>query len=333
MKHSAYIFVISAVAAALLLPGCAKTVVETDNQSAQRYFLSYIKVHYGDQYVMSDYGTCVVKNEEGDGECVDGYDIVFGKYTKYDFDGTITATTYEEKAKQIGTYRKSNFYGSFPLMKSDMYAGIEESMSGMKVGGKRTVLIPKWLMTYNRYATLQEYFDHTSDVDHCIFEIEVTGCTEDITQWELDTLGKYIRAQNFEKVDTVAEGFYLARYETAQDTTVWAADTTFNVNYTGRLLSGAVFDTSIKDTAKVHNLYSPSATYSPKAVVWKTNREEITFDGSTNIITGFNIALSKMRRGETVIAMFTSDFGYKASGSGEAIPPYSPLVFKIEMVK
>lgn len=338
MKHTAYI--LSILAAAAVSAACAKVVLETSNESAKRFYDSYVEVHYGDGLTpVGNCGAYILEDSVGSGECVDGFDVIFAHYTKYDLDGNITSTTVADTAKKIRSWSESAFYGPRVMIKKDMYAGIEHAFSGMKVGGKRRVIIPKWLMTYNRYETYEEYFKKTNEEEHCIIDVTVTGVAEDIDKWELDSLknclDRFIAERNIpeESIDTIDAGLYLIRLkETEKDTTVWAADTTFKVNYTGRLLNGQVFDTTVKDTAKVYHLYNESKSYSPSTVSWKTEASEITLGGSSTIV-GFNQALSCIRRGETVVAMFVSGFGYGASGSGSSIPAYSPLSFEIEMVK
>ena len=54
--------------------------------------------------------------------------------------------------------------------------------------------------------------------------------------------------------------------------------------------------------------------------------------GSGSVITGFGLTLWQMRESEKGIGVFTSDYGYGYSGSGDNIPGYAPLVFEIEIV-
>ena len=53
----------------------------------------------------------------------------------------------------------------------------------------------------------------------------------------------------------------------------------------------------------------------------------------SNLIPGWNIAISYMHEGEEAIAIIPSNLAYGKKGISEIIPPYSTLVFDITMVK
>ncbi len=80
------------------------------------------------------------------------------------------------------------------------------------------------------------------------------------------------------------------------------------VHYTGRLLDGTVFDSSVeRDEPFVFTL------------------------GAHQVISGWEIALSKMSVGEKATVLLPSGFAYGERGN-YAIPPFSPLVFDIELL-
>ncbi|MGN1212205.1 MAG: FKBP-type peptidyl-prolyl cis-trans isomerase, partial [Candidatus Cryptobacteroides sp.] len=117
----------------------------------------------------------------------------------------------------------------------------------------------------------------------------------------------------------------------------FASDTTITINYTGRLLNGHVFDTTIKDTAKVHGIYSSSNTYGTATVSWATSADELQLttagsSSSSSVISGFSKTLWEMKNGEKGVGMFYSSLGYGSSGSGSSIPAYAPLIFEIEII-
>ena len=114
-----------------------------------------------------------------------------------------------------------------------------------------------------------------------------------------------------------------------------SADTTIYINYTGRLLNGRVFDTTVADTAKMYGIYSSSKTYSPISVQY--NHDDYTgitiTSNKTSVIDGFSYMLWRMGPFEEGTGIFLSKLGYASSGSGSAIPAYSPLRFDIEVVE
>ena len=134
--------------------------------------------------------------------------------------------------------------------------------------------------------------------------------------------------------DTVEgyKGMYYRRLADPVDTTAFPSDTTIYINYTGRLLNGQVFDTTVEKVAKDNGIYSSTKGYSPVKVKWAEEATSIELSGSS-VITGFALTLWEMRPMEKGIGMVTSALGYGVSGSGSKIPTYSPLIFEIEIVE
>jgi FKBP-type peptidyl-prolyl cis-trans isomerase FkpA len=94
------------------------------------------------------------------------------------------------------------------------------------------------------------------------------------------------------------------------------------VNYTGKLLNGKVFDSSIEANAKAAGLDQPGRPYEPISVVI----------GEGRVISGWEEGLLLMNEGSKATFVIPSGLGYGERGSG-AIPPNSTLLFDIEMVK
>ena len=130
-------------------------------------------------------------------------------------------------------------------------------------------------------------------------------------------------------------GFYYIQTQAPSDTTTIDRDATVYINYTGMLLNGDVFDTSISEVAKDAGIYSSSKSYTPMTVTLNEDYEEITTttsSGSTgSLVKGFSYCVSLMKTGEKGTCIFYSDLGYEASAQ-DKIPAYSPLRFDIEMI-
>jgi FKBP-type peptidyl-prolyl cis-trans isomerase FklB len=211
----------------------------------------------------------------------------------------------------------------------------------MKVGGRKKVIIPSWLMTYNTYATAEEYIENSSSGTHSIYDIRITDVALDISQHEIRQMTQYfadngdIFGRDFTSADSLAGhyGCYYKQLIAPVDTSSFPNDTTIYINYTGRLLNGQVFDTTIEKVAKDNNIYSATRTYEPTTVRWAEKYEDLTL-GSDNssVISGFALTLWQMRAMEKGIGVFYSPLGYSYNGSGSSIPPYSPLIFEIEVV-
>lgn len=342
MKKTLILF----LAAAAVLTGCTKTAKSGPNDAAKRYFDSWIHINHPDAR-RTPLGVYVLDGKTGTGELCgdcDNYPFVRLEYTVRNLDGTITETTRETVAKQLGTYDPTYYYGPDVTYRGNnsLYVGVEEVLDTMRVGGSTTIVIPGWLVTNKQFATEDEYLANVTG-DSQIYEFTVTECIKDIKKWETDSIARYLAA-NFPEVnpaDTVSSGdddfkkygFYFIRTGEPTSEKKMPSDTTFHINYTGRLLNGRVFDTTIKDTAKVYGLYTAGKKYEPVLINMAEEYTGVTMSSDeTKVIDGFAYALYQMHPYEKCTCIFYSGIGYGYSGSGNAIPAYSPLRFDLEIV-
>lgn len=331
----------AAVMLAVIAAACAKEASVAKNEDNKLYLDAWMSAHHPNVQP-TGLGIYITDDQSGTGAEVTDDDLyLFLRYTATDLDGTIGSTTEEKVAQQIGTYSKGTYYGPSVIINNKYMtqAGILEMIKGMKVGGTRTAVIPGWLnvtlSTKEDYTTGEEYYENMSG-SNAIYTITLTDKCTDITKWEVDSLERYT-ARMMGDVDSTFYGYYYQQLKAPTDTTTLPRDTTFYINYTGRLLSGQVFDTTVEDTAKFYGIYSSSKTYAPMAVKLNETYTEITLgessssDGSTTI-NGFAYCLSKLKSYEKGVCAFYSGLGYGYSGSGSAIPAYAPLTFEIEIV-
>lgn len=323
-------------AAAALLAGCAKEKKAVPNEDELMYFRSWIQVNHPEAENRN--GIYIIEDEPGDGIAVKDMDYLFVTYTYTDLKGNVQATSDIDVAKQIGTYVKADWYGPVVWYTADnsLSAGMELTVSDMKVGGKRKVVIPGWMLTYSRYDTEQDYINNVTGNDNLIYTVQIHDAVEDITEWENEQMRAYSN-KYLGGIDTLSTGFYYKELRPAITEDEFANDTTITINYTGRLLNGQVFDTTIQDTAKVHNIYSSSNTYGTASVTWADSADGLTLttagsSSGSSVISGFSKTLWQMKDGAKGLGMFYSDLGYSSSGSGTKIPAYAPLIFEIEIV-
>jgi len=82
-----------------------------------------------------------------------------------------------------------------------------------------------------------------------------------------------------------------------------------SVHYTGKLIDGTVFDSSVE------------------------RGEPIEFTvGTGQMIDGWEEAVLLMRGGDKATILIPSKLAYGSSGAGYIIPPYAPLIFEMEIV-
>lgn len=329
-------------AAAIAISGCATSVEEAPNEAEKRYFDAWMHLNYPTAKP-TGLGIYILEDTPGTGKEVkeDGY--AFADYVISDLEGNISSYTQKSIAKQLGKYDTTSYYGPKvqTTIEGAIPAGLAEGVVGMKVGGRRKFIIPGWLMSYKKYETEEEYLAISSSYDNTIYDMTITDFTEDITKWQTGKIGEYF-AENTSIFggmtvrDTVKghSGMYYKQLTAPTDTTSFPSDTTIYINYTGMLLNGLVFDTTIEKVAKDNGLYTPGKSYKPMQVNWGSSYSEITMGSSeSSIINGFALTLWQMRAMESGIGVFISDYGYSTNGSGSSIPGYSPLIFKIEIVE
>lgn len=97
---------------------------------------------------------------------------------------------------------------------------------------------------------------------------------------------------------------------------------TVKVHYTGRLLDGTVFDTSLPDVARRHNLYDPKRNYQP-----------LQFQlGVPGIIEGWQEGIALLHKGARARLLVPSGLAYGTQAVGDKIPANAVLLFEVELV-
>ncbi|MCQ2277846.1 MAG: FKBP-type peptidyl-prolyl cis-trans isomerase [Bacteroidales bacterium] len=137
---------------------------------------------------------------------------------------------------------------------------------------------------------------------------------------EPDSIAKFI-AENKITVKPNAEGLYVIVKKKGNGPRVEAGKTV-QVNYTGRLLDGTMFDSSVEADAKEGGIYNSQRQYVPMSY-------KVGVDG---LIRGWDEGVMGQPEGTKLTLVFPSALGYAERGAGELIPPFSPLTFDIEIL-
>ena len=332
--------ILAGLTAALLCGSCAKSTPSGLNDSAKRYFDAWISVHYPNVEKTFP-GIYIIQDTPGNMGYLPGVadcPYIYIDYEIKDLNGNITSTTNPETAKQLGSYSDSFYYGPEVVSRnySSVNAGLEAMLSTMKVGGERTAVIPGWLTCSSRYDKEEDYLKKESG-ENVIYNIKLRDGITDIAKWQIDSIERYMTRLHM-PADSLVYGFYYIQTQAPEDTTTLGTGVELNINYTGSLLNGKVFDTTDKKIAKDHGIYSASKSYEPMVINISENNDNGYNDvsmtsGSSNsdVIEGFARALGKMKKGEKGIAIFYSNMGYKDQASSN-IPAFSPLRFDLEMI-
>ena len=151
---------------------------------------------------------------------------------------------------------------------------------------------------------------------------ERNAALQKIKEDEAAAGAKYI-ADNKLVVKTTPSGLKYVITKVSLKPKPLAGDTVF-VNYTGKLLNGQVFDTSIAAVAQQAGLNEPGRTFEP-----------ISFPvGQEKVIPGWDEGLLLLNEGSKATFIIPSSLAYGEQGSsdGNTIPPFSTLVFNVELV-
>ena len=251
-------------AAVLCLSGCATDTAVNYGEIAKNSFDVWVEKNKQDGWEQTALGSWVVEWDKGDVEAspvmtYEEYPYVRLDFTISDLNGTVGSTSDENLAKQLGTYDKRTYYGPDMTARepSVMYAGVEEVLNQMGVGGHCKVIIPGWLLTGSRYDSREGYIDAMTELKSAkIYEFTVRELVEDTALWQMERL-KEKMGDDWERADSLAEGVYYVQDQPSdKPDTTFASGNSVYINYICRRIDGTGVDTNIADSAKVFGCYS-----------------------------------------------------------------------------
>lgn len=320
-----------------IVVSCAKEQNTSVNDSTKRGMEAWITINYPDA-PQTPLGSYILEDIPGSGALIGdskNAPYLYGSYTQRGLDGTISYTADRDLAKQLGTFDTTAYYGNSIWARIDttQTVGVDEVLSTMRVGGTRTVAIPSWLLTYTRYKDPSDYINHKSKYSNSIFTIHIDEIVPDVTKWEIDSIERYVH-RHYPGVDSTEYGYYYIQTKAPDNDSTFVNEEKVYLNYIGRRLDGQVFDCTIRDTARKYNTFVSSRTYEPTYMNWNTESFSKLTMGSnkTATIPGFSKAVFGMHAGEKGVVIMGSGYGYGATGSGNMIPEYSPIMFELEML-
>ena len=226
----------------------------------------------------------------------------------------------------------------FPLGKSTFKGSFEDALSSMSLGDSASFMISAdsvYTKTF-KAKELPPYIEKGSMLN---FEVKLEKITakadadkernqkmeEQKAMLELrkneepKAFANYLETNKINAKPTASGLFYIESTKGKGPKPVKGSKV--KVNYTGRLLDGSVFDTSNEAVAKQAGVFDERRPYEP-----------IEFAlGQGQVIPGWDEGISLMSAGSKGKLIIPSIIGYGEQGAGP-IPPYSPLVFDVELV-
>ena len=131
---------------------------------------------------------------------------------------------------------------------------------------------------------------------------------------------KKVMAEN-ENVQVFESGLMIVTLEEGTGSKP-ASGQSVSLNYQGRFEDGKLFDTNIEEVAKKEGVYDPNRPY-----------QTFTFPlGAGRVIKGWDEGIAQLKVGEKAKLFIPFSLAYGAQGYPGAIPPYSNLVFEVELI-
>ena len=236
-----------------------------------------------------------IKGAKAQGENVDS--ALFFKGFEEGFNSDTTKLWYYVGQMQ-GVQAAMRFKDDSVLKKAIFMAGFKKALSADSAS--------RVTLADSLGAIAQKYYDIKAEADRKKYEAEMEKQMEE-QYGENKTKGAAFMAEYKKEagVKTTASGLAYQVLKEGNGNAPAATDMV-QVNYVGKLIDGTVFDES------------------------KGKPAEFRVDG---VIKGWTEILQLMKPGGKVKVVIPSDLAYGARYAGEKIPPFSTLVFEIELVK
>jgi FKBP-type peptidyl-prolyl cis-trans isomerase FkpA len=225
------------------------------------------------------------------------------------------------------------------LLKPSFKGSLEDALASMSLGDSASFLVSadSFFLVTNKEQTLPKFIEKGSMLT---FEIALQKITskaevekeqqkmmdEQKVMMELrkneepKTLAKYLEDNKIKTKPTESGLYYIEKTKGKGPKPV--AGSVVKVNYTGHLLDGTIFDTSDEAAAKQAGVYDERRPYGP-----------IEFPiGQGQVVQGWEEALLMMSAGTKVQLIVPSSLGYGERGRRPSIPPFTPMVFDMELV-
>jgi FKBP-type peptidyl-prolyl cis-trans isomerase len=256
-------------------------------------------------------------------------------------------TTDSLKARQLGTFAATVHYAPiFSYYHKDyMQKALHAALGEMSVGDSCSVLSASW---HAFGSTGTTGVAANTPVIFTVTLSEIVACADSAAARERRMVEKHVaeynsNSSNAEKfvpavdsMGTVLEGIYVCYIDTVQrnDTTLRAKNgDVLNLKYTGYYLrDGFLLDSNIGKDVYGAGWSVDTTTSTSTYQTYYSHTFSRALLSSTSI-KAFDAALLNVAEGSTVEVVFTSDYGYGATGTttnaSRPIYPYTPLRFRI----
>ncbi|MDR1974347.1 MAG: FKBP-type peptidyl-prolyl cis-trans isomerase [Bacteroidales bacterium] len=172
--------------------------------------------------------------------------------------------------------------------------------------------------TKEKYATYGIKVTRLFSESELAIEMELEA--ERMKPVEDSLINNYLKEHKLNAKQTES-GLYLVSVRSGSGAT-HAVGETVSINYIGKFLNGQIFDGNWESELKKEGINTEGRRFNPLSVTV----------GSGQVIPGFEEAIMMMKKGGRATVILPSSLAYGAQGN-QVIPPYTPLVFEIEILK
>ncbi|RYU95963.1 FKBP-type peptidyl-prolyl cis-trans isomerase [Emticicia agri] len=246
----------------------------------------------GSKYQIHEGGDGKVKPKEGDL-------VTFDLVIKAPND-TVFTDTYKRKEPITMPVQKGQFKGDFI-----------NTITHLSVGDSATIYVSADSLFMRAQQPLPPGVSKGSDMRFIVkvrniqTMAQFQKAQEEKKNNELQLMDNFAK-KNFPNATKTQYGIYRVVVKEGTGATIIAGNTV-KVAYTGKLMNGTIFDSSV-------------------------GKQPIEFPvGQGAVIPGWEQALMMMKKGEKNIVFIPSNLAYGEQGSGP-IPPFSPLIFEMEVI-
>ncbi|MBB5396499.1 FKBP-type peptidyl-prolyl cis-trans isomerase [Mucilaginibacter sp. AK015] len=240
---------------------------------------------------------------------------------------SVLGSTYEQgrPAPQIveKTTRKGDVTSVFPLLSEGDSVTVKVNIdSTFKKGGPRP---PGLKGKYIIYEIKVEKVIARGNTTEAVFNAHITDYfkaqADQMKKQEPAKIKKYVEEKKL-NVKTTPSGLQYQITQQGSGPMLVVGDTAV-VNYTGSLVDGKVFDTSIKEEAmKNKRIFNPNRKYEPfKFPV-----------GAGAVIRGWDEGFQLLNKGSKATFVIPSELGWGEQGSQGMIPAFAPVIFTVEVL-
>lgn len=219
-----------------------------------------------------------------------------------------------------------------PQFKGDIYAGLNMLSEGdsatfkcnidsmVKAGQPKPPFKGKYIIFQVKVEKVIPKGKMTEQAFQNLISTYFKDLSEQYKKAEPGKMKKYI-ADNKLDVITTPSGLNYQITQKGNGPKPVAGDTVV-VNYTLKSLNNDVIETSVKEVAQKAKKYNPMGQYKPIRIPV----------GSNQVIPGWEEGLMLLNKGAKATFVIPSSLAYGEQGMGQAIAPYTSLVFDIELV-